>query len=132
MKYFCCILFLSFSLNTSSAQVLLTSSAPNTIERPIVKLKNILLKNLLADEQITSTSERVELEFKHDQVLINQTALDYRLQEKYTYILKGLGFTVAERYVISLQRDYISLRAYTEAGTIQRLMIDAGTSEMQL
>ena len=132
MKYFCFALFLFVSLNVSSAQALLTSNTPTTVERPIVKLKSILLKNLTEDQLITSTNKRVELEFTHDKILINQTVIDYNLYEKYTYILKGLGFTIADRYVISLQRDYISLRAFTEDGTMQRLMIDAGKSEMQL
>jgi len=136
MKYLCLFLafFMTQTYSTVQAQAhaRFTNVKPTVAESPLVKLKTTLLKNLVEDGQIEDAEERIEIEFKHDQILLDQTPIDYQLFEKYNFLMKGLGFNLAERYVVSLKSDYISLRAYGRDGKMKRLMIDAGEEDTQL
>ncbi|MEN0045619.1 MAG: hypothetical protein AAF806_01035 [Bacteroidota bacterium] len=133
MKYFVLFLVLSVSqINLNAQKAQFTNTKPSVAESPLVKLKTTLLKNLIDDGQIEDTNKRVEIEFKHDQILLEQEPISYELFEKYHFLMKGMGFPSAERYVVSLKSDYISLRAYDRTGKMKRLMIDAGEGDTQL
>ena len=133
MKYFALFLVLFVSqISLNAQQATFTNAKPSVVESPLVKLKTTLLKNLVEDGQIDDTEKRVEIEFKHDQILLEQEPISYELFEKYHFMMKGMGFPSAERYVVSLKSDYISLRAYDRNGKMKRLMIDAGEGDTQL
>ncbi|MEM8528809.1 MAG: hypothetical protein AAGG68_29510 [Bacteroidota bacterium] len=132
MKFLSFFLILFVSQVSLNAQATFTNAKPSVVESPLIKLRTTLLKNLVEDGQIKDTSERIELEFKHDQILLEQEPINYELFEKYNFLMKGMGFSFADRYVVSLKSDYISLRAYNREGKMQRLMIDAGEQDTQL
>ncbi|MEL6720046.1 MAG: hypothetical protein AAFP82_15140, partial [Bacteroidota bacterium] len=112
MKYFVLFLYCFIAQTNLSAQATFTNAKPSVAETPLVKLRTTLLKNLIEDGQIEETDARVELEFQHNQILLEQKPISFELFEKYNFMLKGLGFSFADRYVVSLKSDYISLRAY--------------------